>query len=110
MTVDELRRFVLSLDGMTEKAHHGRPDFRLDGTIVVNLDEEDETITIKLTSDDQQALLARGDPGFTVPGGWARHGWTTISLRLVDDDEIVELVTDAWAATRTRSPDRTAWQ
>lgn len=96
MTVDELRAFVSGLDGAVESSHHGTPDFRKNNKIVVNLDEQTATITIKLALADQVALMARSDPAFGLPGGWARHGWTTISLRHGDDDEIRELVTDSW--------------
>ena len=95
MSVNELRLFVLSLEGTEEQSHHGKPDFRVRGKIAVNLDEVDETVTIKLPLDDQAALLARDDPAFTLPGGWAKHGWTTISLRLTEPDEIKELIEDA---------------
>ena len=41
MTVDELRRFVLTLDDARESSHQGNPDFRYQNRIVVNLDEDD---------------------------------------------------------------------
>jgi predicted DNA-binding protein (MmcQ/YjbR family) len=96
MSIEELRAFVLSLEGIEERSHHGKPDFRFQGKIVVNLDEGDQTITIKLPLEEQAALLARNDPAISLPGGWAKHGWTTISLHLADSDEIRELITDAW--------------
>lgn len=96
MTVDELRAFVLGIDGAVESSHHGAPDFRKNNKIVVNLDDDAATITIKLSVADQAALMSRNDPAFSLPGGWARHGWTTISLQHGDDDEIRELVSDTW--------------
>ena len=96
MTPDELRTFVLSLDGVVEASHQGHPDFRVKGKIVVNLDEEQQTITVKMSLDDQQALMARDDGAFSLPGGWAKHGWTTVHLDRTDKDEIEEVVTDAW--------------
>ena len=89
MTVDELRAFVLGLPGAVEAGHHGRPDFRHGGRIVVNLDEE-------------AALVARDDGAFSLPGGWARHGWTTISLDRADPDELRELIAQAWAEAQER--------
>ena len=96
MTVDELRAFVLAIDGAVESSHHGTPDFRKNNKIVVNLDPDAATITIKLSAAEQTALMARNDPAFSLPGGWARHGWTTISLHDADDDEIRELITETW--------------
>lgn len=102
MTVDELRAFVLGLPGAVEAGHHGRPDFRHRDRIVVNLDEDDRTVTIKLSGDEQAALVARDDGAFSLPGGWARHGWTTISLEKADPDELRELITQAWAEAQER--------
>jgi hypothetical protein len=102
MTCDELRAFVLGLEGMTEHAHHGRPDFRRDGRIIVNLDEDNRTITIKLDTDEQSALVAAAPGTYSLPGGWARSGWTTISLEYADPDEVRALVTAAWNAENGR--------
>jgi hypothetical protein len=102
MDVDELRRFVLTLDDAREASHQGNPDFRFRNRIVVNLDEAARSITIKLSLDDQAALIDRGDGVFSLPGGWAKHGWTTISLDHVDDEELRELITEAWDSAKSR--------
>lgn len=100
MSIEELRAFVLSLEGVEESSHHGKPDFRVQGKIVVNLDERDQTVTIKLSPEEQSALVTRDDPAISLPGGWAKHGWTTFSLPLVDPDEMRELITDGWEQSR----------
>jgi predicted DNA-binding protein (MmcQ/YjbR family) len=102
MIVNELRRFVLTLDGASESSHHGNPDFRYRNRIVVNLDEDTRSITIKLSLDDQAALIRRPDGVYSLPGGWAKHGWTTISLDRVDDEELRELIVQAWDDTKAR--------
>jgi predicted DNA-binding protein (MmcQ/YjbR family) len=104
MTVDELRAFVLSLPDAAESSHQGGPDFRYRNKIVVNLDDSDATITIKLDLDEQAALFALDHHAFTAPGGWAKHGWTTISLAMVPDDQLRELITAAWNDTIARFP------
>lgn len=65
MSVDELRSFVLTLDGASEASHQGNPDFRYGNRIVVNLEENTNSITIKLPLDEQAALIARGDGAFS---------------------------------------------
>lgn len=96
MTVSELRALVLSLPGMVEAEHHGSPDFRINNKIVVNLDEAAGQITVKLSLNDQMALMERDDGAFSLPGGWAKFGWTTIHLDVAGRDEIEEIVIDAW--------------
>jgi hypothetical protein len=102
MTVDELRRFVLGLDEATESSHQGRPDFRYRNRIVVNLDLAEESITIKLPLDEQAALVERNEGAVSLPGGWAKHGWTTFGLAEADDDELRDLIAHAWDDTKAR--------
>jgi hypothetical protein len=93
MTNAQLRRLVLGHAGVVESQHQGHPDFRVGGKIVVNLDETARTMTVKLPL-DQQALLVSVLPEHTVslPGGWAKHGWTTFSLERAPTQLIRELV------------------
>ena len=103
MTIDQLRRFVLGLDQASESSHQGGPDFRYRNRIVVNLDQDGRSITIKLPLDEQAVLIERGDGVFSLPGGWAKHGWTSISLDEADDDELRDLITHAWDDTKARA-------
>ncbi|MDP9336410.1 MAG: MmcQ/YjbR family DNA-binding protein [Actinomycetota bacterium] len=93
---------MLGLDGATERSHQGNPDFRYNGRNVVNLDEDAHTITIKLDIAEQRALVEAAPDAYSLPGGWARHGWTTTSLDRADSQEIRELVEQAWEQARTR--------
>ena len=102
VTVEELRRFVLTLDEASESSHQGNPDFRYRTRIVVNLDESERSITIKLPLDEQAALIARSDGVCSLPGGWAKYGWTTISLDQCNDMELQELIVQAWNDTKAR--------
>ena len=96
LTVHELRAMALALPEVEEKGHMGHPDFRVRNKIVVNLDEEARTTTIKVGLDDQAALVATDPQTFSLAGGWAKYGWTTIHLDHVDADELDELLRDVW--------------
>jgi hypothetical protein len=102
MTVSELRALALSLPGMVEAEHHGGPDFRVNNKIVVNLDEPGGQITVKLSLNDQMAVMDRDNGAFSLPGGWAKFGWTTIDLDVAERDEIEEIVIDAWRRAAPR--------
>jgi hypothetical protein len=81
---------------------HGSPDFRVNNKIVVNLDEPGGQITVKLSLNDQMAVMDRDDGAFSLPGGWAKFGWTTIDLNVAERDEIEEIVIDAWRRVAPR--------
>ncbi len=80
--------------GLVEGSHHGRVDYRAGGKIVVNV-EDAEQITIKLPVSEQQGLLAEYPNAVTLPGGWAKHGWTTLRFGLLPADLVSELVSMA---------------
>lgn len=96
ITVEQLRAMALALPEVEEREHMGHPDFRVRNKIVVNLAEDERTSTIKMSLDDQAALVATDPDAFSLAGGWAKYGWTTIHLDHVDADELAELLRDSW--------------
>jgi hypothetical protein len=103
MEVAELRAWILSHDGVVERQHQGKPDFRVNNRIVVNLDEGEQTITVKLDLARQTLLMASLPPGVvSLPGGWAKYGWTTVSFARAPSELIRQLVADAVLETPPR--------
>jgi YjbR len=107
VTVEEVRALILAHAGVVESQHHSQPDFRVNERIVVNLDERARAITVKLDA-AQQALLVASLPANVVslPGGWAKHGWTTISFERAPFNLIRELIADAVRFTPKRAANR----
>jgi hypothetical protein len=101
MTCDELRAFVLGLPGHDRACSLRAPDFRAGGKIIGNLDEDERTLTIKLSIEEQSALVSAAPVTHSLPGGWARSGWTTISLDQAHSDEVRELITEVWSSAKT---------
>lgn len=96
MTLADVRALILGHDGVAECQHHGKPDFRVNERIVVNLDECERTITVKLDIARQALLVASLPPDVvSLPGGWAKYGWTTISFERAPSELIRELITNA---------------
>jgi hypothetical protein len=82
---------ICETKGLVQGSHHGRVDFRLDGKIVVNV-EDDATITIKLPIDEQQALLSDYPDHVSLPNGWGHHGWTTLQIDHIGHEITSELI------------------
>jgi hypothetical protein len=87
----ELVKAICESMGLIQGSHHGRADFRLNGKIVVNL-EDDASITIKVPLDEQQALLSDYPEHVSLPNGWGHHGWTTLHIDQFDRDIVEELI------------------
>lgn len=81
MTDDDFRDLALALDGTSEGAHMGHPDFRANNRIFASLRKDATTGMVKLTPDQQQVFLAEYPAMFTPsPGAWGRGGCTDVVL------------------------------
>ena len=105
MNPDEFRRLALKMNGATEGAHMGHPDFRANGKIFATLYPDGASGMVKLTPDQQQDFL-RADSRAFVPasGAWGRQGCTTVRLDSSEEDLLGNAMTLAWQNTvKTRA-------
>ncbi len=119
MNAKQFRRLLLGLESVTEEAHMGHPDFRLDGRIFATLTADEKTGMVLLPP-EQQARFMREHPAMFTPaaGSWGRGGSTLVPLAAADPEVIGEAATLAWRnaaaknaakkSTRSRPRSRTA--
>jgi hypothetical protein len=101
MTPNEFRKLALSFPEAIESAHMRHPDFRVGGRIFATLGYPDEeSATVKLSSDDQKEFV-RTSPGIFTPvkGAWGRQGSTIVYLPAATIDIVREALTAAWRNT-----------
>ena len=98
VTVDDVRRLALSLPRTTEHLIHDRVKFRI-GQIVYVAFSRDETIMGFGFPKEERPLLVESEPDkFLMPRqSDLRYNWVCVRLDRIDQDEMAELVTDAWA-------------
>ena len=98
MTPDRFRRIALGLEGASENAHHGHPDFRVGGRIFATLGYPDRKWGMVNLTPDQQRARVREHPDAFVPakGKWGEQGSTTVRLDTVDEEALGEALTLAW--------------
>ena len=100
MTPNEFRRIALKMNGATEGAHMGHPDFRANGKIFATLYPDGASGMVKLTPDQQQDFLRADSLAFApASGAWGRQGCTTVRLESVAEDMLGEAMTLAWQNT-----------
>jgi hypothetical protein len=80
------RKLALSLEGASESAHMGHPDFRLNNRIFATLSYQDKGAgVLKLTPEQQDSFVAERPDCFSpVHGGWGRRGMTFLHLEQAD--------------------------
>lgn len=100
MTANEFRSLALKMDGATEGAHMGHPDFRTNGRIFATLYPDNERGMVQLKPEQQADFLLLDQSTFApASGGWGRQGSTTVQLALVNEDTLGEAMTLAWQNT-----------
>ncbi len=77
----------------------GHPDFRLPGKgkIFASLQPDKHLGTVKISLEQQAALVDEDPETFVLFGGFSKHGWTGIRLKNVDAAMVKELVREAFA-------------
>lgn len=107
MTADQFRAVVLALEGVEEGAHVGHPDFRTNGRIFASLTAREDRATVKLSPEEQAAVIESAPTVFSpAAGAWGRQGWTVITLEHARVADIRGPLTLAWEAANAAKPGR----
>ncbi|WP_109508241.1 MmcQ/YjbR family DNA-binding protein [Nocardioides speluncae] len=95
--VDDVRRLALSLPRTTEHLIRDRVKFRVKQLVYVAF-SRDETLMGFGFPNEQRAALVESEPDkFQLPSvGDMRYHWVVARLAALDEQEMTELVTDAW--------------
>jgi hypothetical protein len=108
LTADDFRDLVLRMDGASEGAHMGHPDFRAGGRIFASLDANEQTGTVKLTPEEQREVMRAYPRVFTpAAGAWGLQGWTVVRLHAAQEAPVRAAVLMAWESV-TSAPARRA--
>ena len=97
VSVDRVRRFALSLPRSYEVLVRDSVKFRV-GTLVYVAVSPDETLMGFAFPRDERAALVASDPDrFLMPvRSDERYNWVRVRLAALSEDEMRELVLDAW--------------
>ena len=97
VTIDDVRELALGLPRTHEALVRDRVKFRV-GRIVYLAFSRDETLMgFAFPKEEREALVGSEPDKFQMPRtSDLRYNWVVVRLDAVDDDEVRELVLDAW--------------
>ena len=97
VTVDDVRRLARSLPRTTEHLIHDRVKFRVGQIVYIAFSRDETVMGFAYPKEERDALVASDPAKFHLPGpsdlrfNWV-HAWTAA----LDEDEMRELVIEAW--------------
>ena len=97
VSVEEIRRVVLSLPRAYEAEVRGRVKFRVGRIVFVALSRDELTMGCGFPREERAAMVAAEPEKFFLPiPSELRYQWIEVRLTAIDAEEMAELVTDAW--------------
>jgi hypothetical protein len=100
MDVDVLTTVVLGLPGVEEhEGWAGQPVFKVRNKSFAYLSADEARLLLKSLREEQEALVAEDPEAFSPSWASGRFAWLDVDIAAADDEELRELVTEAWRLT-----------
>ena len=96
-TLEQVRRIATSLPRTEEALVHDRVKFRVGRIVYLALSRDDTVLGFAFPKEEREALVAADPDKFLMPErSDERYNWVRVRLAAIDEDELTELVIDAW--------------
>ena len=98
MTMDQVRTFAATLPRSSEAFVRGRVKFRIGRIVWLAFSKDGSTMGFAFPKEWRQALVDSEPEKFSLPSEHdMRYHWVHVDLAAIDEDEMRDLVEDAWA-------------
>jgi hypothetical protein len=98
VTMDEVRAFAATLPRSSEAFVRGRVKFRIGRIVWLAFSKDGSTMGFAFPREWRQALVDSEPEKFSLPSEHdMRYHWVHVDLAALDEDEMLDLVEDAWA-------------
>lgn len=96
-TIEGVRALALSLPRSYEVLVQDRVKFRVGRLVYLSFSRDEELMGFAFPKAEREALVRSDPEKFLMPEtSDLRYNWVRVRVRAVDDDEMRELVLDAW--------------
>jgi hypothetical protein len=97
VTVDDVRRFALTLPRTTEALVGGRVKFRVGRIVYVSFSRDETVMGFGFPKEERDWLIGGSPDKFMQPArSDLRYNWVLVRLAAINGTEMRELVLDAW--------------
>ena len=96
-TIEAVRELALSLPRSYEALVRDRVKFRVGSIVYVAFSRDETLMEFAFPKEERQALVESEPDKFLMPRtSDLRYNWVGVRMAAIDDDEMRELVVDAW--------------
>lgn len=97
VTLETVKELALGFEETSEAPHFEKNSFRVKNKIFATLNKDENTACVKL-SEIEQSVYSSIDPKmiYPIPNKWGKLGWTTIELKKIKKDLLIELLTKSY--------------
>jgi len=103
VTLEDVRRFALSLPETTEEPHHERTSFRVRGKIFASALPDGDSCNVLLDEPDARAAVFEAADVFGELWWGKRLVGVKVDLASADPTRVQELLTEAWLRRAPRA-------
>ncbi len=97
VTIDDVRLLATGLPRSVEALVCDRVKVRVDGIVYLAFSRDESVMGFAFPKEERQALVASAPGEFAMPGRFdQRYNWVHVRLAAIDQQEMSELVLDAW--------------
>lgn len=96
-TIEQVRELALSLPRTHEALVRDRVKFRVGRLVYLSFSRDEEMMGFAFPKEEREALVASAPAKFLMPApSDLRYNWVVARLSAIDEDEMREIVLDAW--------------
>jgi hypothetical protein len=100
VTIDDVRAFAETLPRSSEALVRGRVKFRIGRIVYLSFSRDGFTMGFAFPKEWRDALVESEPEKFSLPSqSDLRYHWVHVDLSAIDEEEMRQLVEDAWAFT-----------
>ena len=102
---EDVRALGLALPGVVDDTSYGTPALKVNGKLLARLNEDGETLALRVALEERQALVGSSPDVFFVTPHYENYPMVLVRLASADPHELRELLEEAWLE---RAPKRVA--
>jgi len=104
VTIDDVRAIAETLPRSSEALVRGRVKFRIGRIVYLSFSRDGSTMGFAFPKEWRNALVESEPEKFSLPSqSDLRYHWVHVDLSAIDEEEMRQLVEDAWAFTVPKS-------